>query len=124
MTEPTEDGREWSVHAAAFKIDPTNPHNEQLAMWAREDLNSLLLSVEGVLEQADRLDTPLASVLAVVAMGIGGMDEDVMARTRLCSILALALVHLCAVNRAAEANATIARWLREVARLEVPDAPV
>lgn len=126
MTEPTGD-QEWEYHVTAFQIDPSNPNNDQMVMFVREDLNSLLLSVEGVLAQAEEQDTPLASVLAVVGLGIAGMREEVMPRDRVCSILALALVHMCAFNRAAEereVDATIARWLREVAREEVPDASV
>lgn len=122
MTEPTED--DYAVHVAAFAVDPSNPFNEQKAMWAREDLNSLLVSVESVLSQAEAQDMPLASALAVVALGTAGMDEEVMSRDRVCSILALALVHLCAFNRAArEAAGVPPRWLREVAREEVPDVP-
>lgn len=112
---------EYHHHLVAFRIDPTDPHNEQLAMAARDDLNGLLQTTEGLLAQAEDADLPLASVLAVHAAGIVSVEEELMPRERLAGMLALACVHLCAFNRAAE-QAEVGRWLREVAGLEeVPD---
>lgn len=69
-------------------VDPGDPHNDQLAARAAEDLHRHVVSARDTLAQGNR-----ASVVAVIATVLHD-DPETFPRDRLAALLAAALVEL------------------------------
>lgn len=78
------------THVETVEFEPGDPHNDQMAARANDELDQHLKSVRDTLRQANGSATDAMVVVAVTLINNG----DLYPRDRLASILAAAFVRL------------------------------
>lgn len=93
-----------------YEVDPSDPHNDQMAAAARDDLAQHVESARKTLTQAPRT----AAITAIAVTLIDGTEA--FPRERLASLLAVALVQLAEKPTPREGSWLVAHATRELER--------